>query len=63
MNSRHTEGEPHDAAAGRDIGRGREVQAPRERKEPGTKTKAQGTSMYIAMEFAEQGDMQTLINQ
>jgi len=57
MNSRQTEGEPHGAAAGRDGGRGRGAQAPRERKEAGTKTKASGTSMYIAMEFAEQGDM------
>lgn len=57
MNSRQTEGDPHRAAAGRDGGRGRGAQAPRERKEAGTKTKASGTSMYIAMEFAEQGDM------
>jgi hypothetical protein len=53
MNSRQTEGEPHDGAAGQDAGRGRGAQAPREKKEPGVKSKSSGTSMYIAMEFAE----------
>ena len=39
MNSRQTEGEPHDTA-GQDDGRGQVTHAPRERKEPGNKSKS-----------------------